>query len=87
MLRIVFINALMFLLPFAVYGAYFYLARRKSRKQNFWNEAPLLWLLGASTVLVVAVMFTLVSFSGGEPGGTYISPRLENGVIQPGRIE
>jgi len=87
MLRIVFINALMFLLPFAVYGAYFYLARRGAGKQSFWNEAPLFWLLSASTLLVFAAMVTLVSFSGGEPGGTYISPRLENGVIQPGRIE
>ncbi len=87
MLRILFINALMFLLPFVVYGAYFYLMRKDSGKLNYWSEVPLLWLLGTSTLLVVAAMVTLVSFSGGDPDGKYISPRLENGVIQPGRIE
>lgn len=87
MLRILFIDALMFLLPFAIYGAYFYLTRKGAARSKFWSEVPLLWLLGASTALVVVVMVTLVSFSGGEPGGTYVSPRYENGVIQPGRIE
>jgi hypothetical protein len=32
-------------------------------------------------------MATLIQFSGGQPGGTYHPPTLENGVIKPGEID
>jgi hypothetical protein len=32
-------------------------------------------------------MVTLISFSGGKPGGVYHPPSIVDGVIKPGRIE
>ena len=87
MLRILVINSLMFVLPFLIYGAYFYLSRSEKDGVVFWSEVPLLWLLGASTFLVFAAMILLVSFSGAEPGGTYIPPSMDSGIIQPGHIK
>ena len=87
MLRILFINALMFSLPFLIYGAYFYATRKGKAQDKFWSEVPLLWLLGASAALVFGAMITLVSFGGSEPSGNYVPPRLEDGVIAPGQFE
>ena len=87
MLRILVINALMFSLPFLIYGAYFYFARKGGDKTGFWSEIPLLWLLGISAALVFVAMITLVSFSGSDPEGAYVPPRLEGGVIEPGQFE
>ncbi len=86
MLRILFINALMFALPFAMYGVYIHLARKNATKEDVWSNAPILWLLGASTLLVFGAMITLVSFSGSKPGGTYHPPRYDNGAIKPGHV-
>jgi hypothetical protein len=32
-------------------------------------------------------MATVIQFSGGEPGGTYHPPVIENGVVKPGEID
>lgn len=87
MLRVVLINLLMFALPFLVYWIYFYLVRSGDKDSNMLNEAPILWLLGAGGALVLIVLVSLVSFSGGEPGGSYFPSRLEDGVIKPGGFE
>ena len=87
MFRVVLINLLMFMLPFLVYGAYFYLVRQGRDAADFWVEAPLKSLLAVSVVLVVGAIAGLIHFSGGDREGTYIPPRFEDGVIKPGRIE
>jgi len=87
MLRIIIINALMFALPFLIYAVYFYLVRSGGDENDYWSEAPILWLLGAGAALVIIALVSLVSFTGSDPGGTYYPSRLEDGVIKPGRIE
>ena len=32
-------------------------------------------------------MAAVIQFSGGEPGGTYHPPVIENGVVKPGEID
>jgi hypothetical protein len=32
-------------------------------------------------------MATLISFSGGKPGGTYRPPTVVDGVVKPGEID
>jgi hypothetical protein len=86
MLRVALIDILMFSLPFVVYGAYMLLVR-KSAPSDVWQSAPYLWLVVAGFGLVLIAMATLISFSGGKPGGTYRPPSFENGVIRPGTIE
>ena len=38
-------------------------------------------------LLLLVTMATLIQFSGGQPGGVYHPPTLENGVIKPGEID
>jgi TRAP-type C4-dicarboxylate transport system permease small subunit len=90
MLRIALIDILMFALPFLLYGAYVLATRgtaRTAASAGLWQGAPVLWLLVAGGALLLITMATLISFSGGKPGGTYHPPSLQNGVVKPGEID
>lgn len=87
MARVLLLNIFMFLLPFILYGAYFYLVRRGQKDADYWGQAPLGWLFSASILLVLIGIASLISFSGGSPEGTYVPPQFKDGVVVPGRIE
>lgn len=86
MFRIALIDVLMFSLPFLIYGAYMLLAKGVA-PADIWQAAPFFWLLAAGCLLLLITMATLISFSGGKPGGTYHPPSFEDGVIKPGTID
>jgi Family of unknown function (DUF6111) len=86
MLRIALIDVFMFALPFLLYGAYM-LATRSASPAGLWQGAPVVWLLAAGATLLFITMATLISFSGGRPGGTYHPPILQDGVVKPGEID
>ena len=52
-----------------------------------WQSAPIVWLLAVGCGLVAIAMASLISFSGGKPGGVYHPPSIVDGVIKPSRIE
>jgi hypothetical protein len=85
MLRIALIDILLFSLPFLLYAAYM-IAVKGVAPADLWQGAPVFWLLAAGCGLLLVVMATLIQFSGGEPGGIYQPPKLEDGVIKPGEI-
>jgi hypothetical protein len=85
MFRIALIDIFLFALPFLIYGAYM-IAAKGTAPSDLWQSAPVLWLLAAGCGLLLIAMGTLISFSGGKPGGTYTPSTTENGVIKPGTI-
>ncbi|MEE9587598.1 MAG: DUF6111 family protein [Hyphomicrobiaceae bacterium] len=87
MVRVVLINILLFLLPLLLYVLYVWLARRELPPGAVLDDAPILWLLIAGTVLVIAALIFFISFEGAPPGGVYHPPSFNNGRIEPGRIE
>ncbi len=86
MLRIAFIDILLFALPFLIYAGYMVWIRGAA-PATLWQSAPIFWLLAAGLGLLFVVMATLVQFSGGERGGIYHPPVIEDGVIKPGGID
>jgi len=86
MFRIALIDLILFALPFILYGAYVLATRGESRESVF-QGAPIVWLIAAGCGLLLATMATLVSFSGGKPGGTYHPPENVGGVVKPGTID
>jgi uncharacterized protein DUF6111 len=86
MLRIALIDILLFSLPFLIYAAYM-VAAKGAAPSSLWQTAPIFWLLAAGVGLLLITMATLIQFSGGEPGGTYHPPVIENGVVKPGEID
>ena len=86
MLRSALIDILLFLLPFLAYVAFMVWVKGRP-PATLMQSAPIFWLLAAGFGLLFVVMATLVQFTGGERGGTYHPPVLEDGVIKPGGID
>jgi hypothetical protein len=86
MLRIALIDIFLFSLPFLLYAAYM-LAVKGSAPADLWQGAPIFWLLASGVGLLLVAMAVLIQFSGGQPGGTYHPPSIEDGVIKPGEID
>jgi hypothetical protein len=86
MLRIALIDILLFALPFLIYAAYM-ITVKGTAPASLWQSAPIFWLLAAGFGLLLVTMATLVQFSGGERGGTYHPPVIEDGKIKPGGVD
>ena len=87
MIRVVIENIVLFLLPTGLYVGYVLLTREASDRSKVLDEAPLIWLFFAGTLLVVIVLIAFGSTSGGRPGQHYEPPSMKGGRIEPGRIE
>jgi len=88
MIRVVFENLLLFLLPTLVYVVYVMVARKQEAGSGaqVLNDAPLVWLFVAGALLVIVTLVAFGSTSGGKPGQAYEPPVLKDGHIEPGHI-
>ena len=76
MIRIVAENILLFLLPTIIYVAYVYMTREeKPDARRVLDDAPLIWLFVAGAALVLIVLASFGTISGGKPGQVYTPPR------------
>ena len=87
MTRIILINLFLLLLPFIIYFAYVYLVKGEHGKNEPITFTPLIVLFGVGLVLMMGAIAYFIQFESGEPGQSYIPPRVENGVLKPGRLE
>jgi hypothetical protein len=87
MLRIVALDVVLFLLPFAAYALWLAVTRRTLRNPDDWQIRTITWLALAGAALVVVVIVVFIHFDPSPPGGTYVPPHIENGVIVPGHID
>ncbi len=51
------------------------------------REGPWFWLITAGMLLAGASLVATALTGGGNAGGTYVAPRLEDGRVIPGHIE
>jgi hypothetical protein len=87
MARTVFIEALLFLTPFAVYAVVLYATSRDAREAEHWTMRMLtiLAIIGLTLVIVGLVFFA--HFGGAPPGSEYEPAHMENGKLVPGRMK
>ncbi len=85
--RVLIIDALVFLVPFAAYGAWLYLTRGSLTNVEDWQARTIgfLAIAGAGSLLLALVVFT--HYNVIPPGGTYRPAHIEGGKIVPGRTE
>ncbi|HEY1710409.1 MAG TPA: DUF6111 family protein [Rhizomicrobium sp.] len=84
MMRTVLLRALLFLLPFVLFGIYAFLLgqRGSARPATPWT---LLFVIGLG---LVAVSFVIVGLTEGETTrGVYVPPHMSHGQIVPGHVE
>ncbi len=87
MIRVILINLFLLLLPFIIYFAYVYLVRGGRGKNEPINFTPLIVLFGIGLILMMGAIAYFIQFESGAPGQRYIPPRVEDGVLKPGRLE
>ncbi len=92
MTRIVTIQVLLFLLPFAVYAGW-WMARHWNPDEgvNFgfgavFTSVRSRWLAGAGAAIVFVFMMFLAFTGGHSPDATYVAPHMEDGVLVPGHF-
>jgi hypothetical protein len=89
MLRTIFQELLLVLLPTILYGIYFIAMRERARSggkpQPEWERGNLFWLILSGCVLAI-IGLVIVGSTGNKPPDTdYVPPHIEGGKVVPGR--
>jgi|SaaInl4_100m_RNA_FD_contig_21_299311_length_533_multi_4_in_0_out_0_1 hypothetical protein len=79
--------------PFIVYYVWWFFAQRKAlaeiegRKPSAWEELPWVWLVIAGCGLMAITLISLATIGIEGVEREYVPPRVEDGIIVPGRLE
>ncbi len=85
MIRRFLYEALLFLLPFALYAAYLRLA--KQDESDAQRKHPWTFLFASGLVLVAASFLIWGITEGSGQQGVYVPPHVEDGRVVPGHVE
>ena len=84
MIRPVFSEIALFLVPFMVYAVFLWATRAGVLEPSAWSPARLAWLLLAALSLMVGSFVMLAEFGGAPPGSTYVPAHVDDGRLRPG---
>jgi Family of unknown function (DUF6111) len=85
MIRVLALRALLFALPFALYGLYLLMLRARPGLEP--RPTPWTMLFIAGMALVAASFIYLGLTEGETTSGVYVPPHVVNGAIVPGHVE
>ncbi|HKG83659.1 MAG TPA: DUF6111 family protein [Beijerinckiaceae bacterium] len=84
MFRAFFEEALLFLIPFAIFALYLILRRRNPFLWAHWSDQSF-WLVVAGLIIAAAsLLYTGLTAERHE--GAFVPPHLENGRVVPGQF-
>ena len=84
MIRAIFGEALLFLLPFAVFALFLILTRRNPLRLAAWSDSTLWLVIGGLACVVIALVITGITAK--RELGAFEPTRVENGRVVPGRF-
>jgi hypothetical protein len=84
MIRPVFTEVALFLLPFLVYAIFLWASRAGVLDASAWSPARLVWLVIAALSLVAGSFVMLAEFGGAPARSTYVPAHVDNGELRPG---
>jgi hypothetical protein len=84
MIRPVFTEIALFLVPFLVYAVFLWATRAGVLEPASWSMARLAWLLIAALSLMLGSFVMLAEFSGAPAGSTYVPAHVDDGKLRPG---
>ena len=88
MIRPLFTEIVLFLLPFVVYALFLVATRQGALDPSSWSFARLASLVIAALVLMIGSFIWFATFSGVPPGSTYVPAHVdEHGAFVPGQTE
>jgi hypothetical protein len=84
MIRPIFTEIGLFLIPFVIYAAFLIATRAGVLDPAAWTLRRIAGLVIVSLILVVGSFLLLAQFSGAPPGSTYVPAHVEDGKFVPG---
>ncbi len=84
MIRPIFTELVLFLMPFALYALFLIATRARVLDPKSWPVSTLATLAIVSLLLVVTSFLFLAHLTGAPPGSTYEPARIEDGRFIPG---
>lgn len=84
MIRTIFSEGLLFLLPFGVFAFYLVFSRRNPMQWAHWSEQTS-WLVLAGLGLAVAALL-ITGLVAERRNGAYLPSHMENGRLVPGQF-
>lgn len=86
MIRPVFTELALFLIPFVVYAVFLVATRKGLLEPASWPLARIAWLVIAALLLTIGSFVWFATFGGAPPGSIYIPAHVdEDGNFVPGR--
>jgi Family of unknown function (DUF6111) len=85
--RVVVLDVLLFLLPFAAYAVWLVVTRGSLANATDWQIKTIAFLGIAGAVLLVGTLVVFVTFQTSPPGHEYEPAHLENGQIVHGKFD
>jgi hypothetical protein len=87
MIRPVFTEIALFLVPFVVYAVFLWATRAGVLDPASWSLPRLAWLLIAALSLMVGSVVMLAQFGGAPPRSTYVPAHVDDGKLRPGQTK
>ena len=87
MIRPVFTEIGLFVLPFVLYAAFLIATRAGVMQPAAWTLPRLAGLVIVSLILMAGSFVLLAQFGGAPPGSTYVPAQVENGKFVPGTTQ
>ncbi len=87
MIRPVFTEIGLFVLPFVLYAAFLIATRAGVMQPAAWTLPRLAGLVIVSLILMAGSFVLLAQFGGAPPGSTYVPAHVENGKFVPGTTQ
>ena len=87
MIRPVFTEVALFLVPFLIYAIFLWATRAGVLEPSSWSLARLAWLLIAALSLMVGSFVMLAEFGGAPAGSTYVPAHVDDGRLRPGQTK
>jgi hypothetical protein len=84
MIRPIFTEIALFLVPFVLYAVFLWATRAGVLKPSAWSLARLAWLVIAALSLMLGSFVMLAQFGGAPPGSTYVPAHVDDGRLKPG---
>ncbi|HEY6257951.1 MAG TPA: DUF6111 family protein [Xanthobacteraceae bacterium] len=84
MIRPLFTELALFLIPFLIYAAYLWATRAGVLDPSAWPAGRLAWLLVAAGFLMAGGFVLLAEFGGAPAGSTYVPAHVDDGKLKPG---
>jgi len=87
MIRPVFTELALFLLPFALYAAFLWATKSRVMEPASWPISRVIWLTITAFLLMIGSFVLLAQFGGAPPNSTYVPAHIENGKFVPGHTQ